>query len=281
LAFLVGPGPDVGIMAATDLSDQMPAMAVIHVWHAAPGLAASPGSRHACLDLLDPGERERLERYRFEADAEAYLAAHALLRSALSPSDPRTWRFRKGRHGKPFVEEPAIHRCLAFSLSHTSGRVAVAIGRQCELGIDVEHAEVGASILENLGRFLSPMEVRSLGAMPSEHRAARFLVLWTLREAALKACGTGLSGHAGGLSFDLDSGSAPSASFPPEMREDPANWHFRCFDATGRHPVAVAIRCPSGGNVTVKVNEARELPLPFATQVAPTPPSVGLELPHG
>jgi 4'-phosphopantetheinyl transferase len=255
---------------ALAVSGRLPRERIVHVWHAAPALAAPAESRRACLDLLDPVERERLGRFRFDVDAVAYLAAHALLRSALScfaPVHPRTWRFRGGMHGKPVVEKPALHRRLSFSLSHTSGRVAIAVGRHCELGIDVEDANVGASLLENPERFLSPAEVESLRTLPPEARADRFLACWTLKESLLKALGIGLSIPPQDLGFDLDKVPDPRVSFPRSMPEDPASWHFRRFSATDRHPVALAIRCQPGSNVLVWITEASELPLRFASKV--------------
>ena len=234
------------------------------VWHADPDLASVPGARRACLDLLDASERDRLRRFRFEADGTAYLAAHALLRSVLShlaPVDPRLWRFRTGEHGKPFVDEPTSHRHLAFSLSHTAGRVAVAVATRAAVGIDVEHAGRASSLLKHLDRFLSPTEARTIRALPPEARRDRFLAHWTLKESYLKACGLGLSVPLQDLSFHIDEGPGVRVSFEPTVRDDPASWQFLCVAATSEHPMAVAVRRAGGMEVPVRVHEAREIPL--------------------
>jgi len=236
----------------------------LHVWHADPDLTGVPGARRACLDLLDAGERDRMRRFRFDADGAVYLAAHALLRSALSrlaPVDPTLWRFRTGEHGKPFVDEPTSHRHLAFNLSHTAGRVAVAIAIRAEVGVDVEHVGRAASLLEHPDRFLSPAEARTLRALPPEARRDRFLAYWTLKESYLKACGLGLSVPLQDLSFHLDEGPRVRVSFEPTIRDDPASWQFLCLAATSDHPMAVAIRREAGTEAPVRVHEAREIPL--------------------
>jgi 4'-phosphopantetheinyl transferase len=236
----------------------------LHVWHADPDLAGAPAARNACLDLLDSGELERLRRYRFDADSTAYLAAHALLRSALSqiaPIAPQAWRFRTGELGKPFVDQPTSHQHLSFSLSHTAGRVAVAISARVEVGIDVEHPGRASSRLEYLDRFLSPSEASTLRALPAEARSARFLAYWTLKEAYLKARGLGLSVPLQDLSFHLDDGPRIRMSLEPSLRDDSASWQFFRLSTTSDHPVAVAIRCRAGSEVLPRVQEARELPL--------------------
>jgi 4'-phosphopantetheinyl transferase len=246
----------------------------IHVWHADPELAAAPDAWRACLDLLDPPERERMGRFRFEADATAYLAAHALLRSALSllaPVAPRRWRFRAGAHGKPFVDEPVAHRGLSFSLSHTPGRVAVAVASRGPVGIDVEHASVARSLLEHPERFLSPSEVGALRALPLADRPERFLACWTLKESFLKASGLGLSVPVQALSFHLDPGARIRVSFERAIGDDPDAWQFLRFAATSDHPAAVAARRAPGTELSVRVLEAARLPLAGSSRHHVTP----------
>jgi 4'-phosphopantetheinyl transferase len=246
----------------------------LHVWHASPGLAAAPESRRACLDLLDGGERERMGRLRVEADRVAYLAVHALLRSALSrvaPVAPRLWRFRSGRLGKPSIDEPASLRHLAFSLSRTRGRVVVAVADHAEVGVDVEDVVRAGSLLEHPDRILSPAEAKALRALPSGTRLHRLTACWTLKEAYLKACGLGLSVPPQALSFYLDEGPDVRVSFEPAIQDDPSTWRFLRLSASSDHPMAVAFRCEAGSEVRAHVHEVREIPLGLEKGAAATP----------
>ncbi|MGA8892735.1 MAG: 4'-phosphopantetheinyl transferase superfamily protein [Anaeromyxobacteraceae bacterium] len=233
------------------------------MWHAAPDRAGLPEARAACLELLDAGERERLDRFRFEADALAYLAAHALLRSALSqvaPVHPGNWRFRRRPGGRPEVEAPARHRHLSFSLSHTRGRVAVAVANGGDVGIDVELAEGEGRLRTSLKRLFAPSEVEAIESGPPSQRERRTLEFWTLKEAFLKASGTGLTAELDEVAFQFG-GDRVAKLTMPYRGEDPDHWFFGCFSASDVHPVALAIRRPPGAEVQVQVREASALPL--------------------
>ena len=247
----------------------------LHVWHASPDLAAALESRRACLDLLDGGERERLGRFRVEADRAAYLAVHALLRSALSqlaPVDPRLWRFRHGQWGKPSIDEPISLRHMAFSLSHTRGRVVVAVAVRAEVGVDVEHAGHAGFLLDRPDLVLSPAEAQALRALPAEARLDWLMACWTLKESYLKACGLGLSVPPQALSFHLDEGPNVRVSFEPAIQDDPATWHFLRLSASSEHPIAVAFRCEVGREVRAHVHDVRDIPLGPEQGAVATPP---------
>jgi hypothetical protein len=82
-------------------------------------------------------------------------------------------------------------RASTVSLSHTDGLALVAVS-DCPIGVDVEHVG-GAPAdeeLEDLATLtLSNRERRELEAVGRTERPARWLQLWTRKEAALKARG--------------------------------------------------------------------------------------------
>lgn len=65
----------------------------------------------------------------------------------------------------------------------------------------------------------------------------RFLELWTLKEAYLKARGTGLSYPLNAFGFAIDGCGAIQFSPPPDDRIE---WQFALSAPTERHRVAVA-----------------------------------------
>ncbi|MCZ4101612.1 4'-phosphopantetheinyl transferase superfamily protein [Streptomyces sp. So13.3] len=151
------------------------------------------------LQLLDDQERIRMERLSKPADRDRFSTAHCLLRVLASgylrePADHvlivRSCTQCGEPHGKPRVQ--ARHGPdLEVSLSHTAGRVVVAVG-DASTGVDIERVRP----LKNLNRIaaatLSAMEHRQLDRVPAAEQAEALLAHWTRKEAVLKALGCGL-----------------------------------------------------------------------------------------
>lgn len=95
-------------------------------------------------------------------------------------------------YGKPHLAEPAGP--LRFSWSH-SGEIAVlAVTRDdIELGVDVERGSRRLRVDALAQRYFAPGEVALLAQTESAARKARFLAMWTAKEAVLKALGRGLA----------------------------------------------------------------------------------------
>lgn len=85
---------------------------------------------------------------------------------------------------------------LHTSVSHCrGGLIAVALSRSGPVGVDVEPARA-VPALELARKWFAPDETSWLEALPADRRPGAFLWLWTSKEAAGKALGTGL--RAGG-----------------------------------------------------------------------------------
>lgn len=203
-----------------------------------------------CLEgLLDDGERDRAGRFHFEHDRRAYVAAHALGRGLLSAwagGEPSAWRFMADVHGKPEVLVPSSAPRLRLNLSHTRGAAAAVLTVDHDVGIDVEWRDRAISTLDLAQRFFAPSESALVRAAAPEDRGEIFLTLWTLKEAYLKATGTGLTQPLDSFAFSL----FPTAiSFRDKHSGDPAQWLFQSFKPTASHLMAVALRHPKPDRV--------------------------------
>jgi 4'-phosphopantetheinyl transferase len=163
------------------------------VWWAAPSLRRS---WHA--SLLDAGERERLQRLRRPADRDRFTVACALLRIVLgrvtgtAPSAVRVDRTCPDcdrPHGKPVPRDAPGLTC---SVSHSGGRIAVAVARSVTVGVDVEAVDPALEVGALGRRVLAPGELADLEALPAARRAWALATTWTRKEAVLKATGHGL-----------------------------------------------------------------------------------------
>ncbi len=197
------------------------------------------------LRLALPDEEcARHARFGDEGAAGEFLCGRALLRAVLStwaPVDRREWRFSLNAHGRPGIAAPSSP--LHFNLSHTRGMVVLALGPDPSVGVDVERLDRSVRPMEVADRFFSPLEVEGLRALPTERHRDRFLALWTLKEAYIKARGMGLALPLRDFSFSPDE-APPRVRFEPSLHDDEDRWRFERVDLDSGHRVAVAARVP-------------------------------------
>ena len=224
----------------------------IHVWLAAESLVDDPATADRLHALLTDEERRRLLEFRAAAPRRLHLVARAVQRTALSRLVPAVksadWRFERGATGRPALA--AAHRLpVDFNIAHTQGMVVMATGRDVRLGIDVERLERRRS-LDIARRYFSPPEIAALDALPVDAQARRFVELWTLKEAYLKAVGSGIAGGLGSMTFDW---SADGIRFERASDPDAASWRFRQWSSDEDFLVALAWRAPAGPAARVTV----------------------------
>jgi 4'-phosphopantetheinyl transferase len=169
---------------------------VCQVWWARP---EDVDARHDAL--LAPVDLQRRGRLRQEADRRRLTAAAAVVRmvvgahAGLPPGDveiDRTCGSCGQQHGKPWVPAmPDVH----VSVSHSAGAVAVAVGRDGPIGVDVEElGEFQAAELESLAACVLTLEERAhLARLPVASRTGAFTTYWTRKEAVGKATGEGIA----------------------------------------------------------------------------------------
>lgn len=209
-------------------------------WLALDTIAA--GAWDGLAALLDDAERVRSERFHFERDRQAYVAAHALVRLMLSaqvPRPPAAWRFSANDHGKPEVMRDVRMPILRFNLSHTRGLVAVGLTLENDIGIDVEAIEPTRLSLALAERTFAPAEVAMLRETRPEDLSHALFAIWTLKEAVIKAMGQGLAIPLQGFALTLD---PLSVQFSDAFAEDPANWLLWRQRPTSLHTLALALR---------------------------------------
>jgi 4'-phosphopantetheinyl transferase len=195
---------------------------------------------------LSPDERARCQRFVFRRDRRDFAAGHALLRRVLSMHDDvraDAWTFVADANGKPALAHGAGAPPLAFNLSHTNGLVACAVTRDGEVGVDVECVERVTDSRDIAERYFSTAELAQLDACRGDERAARFIELWTLKEAYLKAIGSGLAQPLDTFAFSFDDAGGVRFSAQPDA--GPAAWTFALFAPSPRHRLAVAARFAS------------------------------------
>src|SRR5437879_3265853 len=205
----------------------------------------------AALERRSAEERARCARLALANDRRDFIAAHALLRHALSAHahrDPREWVFIPDANGKPeLASVPGERPQFAFNLSHSRGLVACVVARDVDVGIDVERVGSGTDIIDLARRHFSSAEVAELERCESGARAARFTELWTLKESYVKATGVGILRGLDECAFTL--GAASSLRFNTADTAQADAWQFALLEVLD-YRMAVAVRDPGQRLIT-------------------------------
>jgi len=182
--------------------------------------------------LLDPAERERASRFRFDRDRRRFVVRRAKLRLLLAERAgraPEALAYAASSHGKPAL--PGAGFC--FSLSHSGERMMLAIA-EGEVGCDIEAVDETIDWREIADGLFAAAERDALAALPEAEGRRAFFECWARKEAFVKALGLGLS-------YPLD---AFHVSVTPEARllRGGEGWMIAATDALLGHAAAVVAR---------------------------------------
>lgn len=226
----------------------------VHVWLAWLDGNDSPGRLRAFEALLSDEERARMGRFAFDRLKREFLVTRALCRTTLSryaPVAPQDWAFEQNAYGRPRIA--GAGGTLDFNLSHAGGLVAMAVADSArQVGIDVECALPERAHLDLARRYFSPAEHAALEALPAERQVDRFFVLWTLKEAYIKARGMGLSLPLDAFSVDPEALDLGVMTTPGALDEPGACWQLQSHRAGPRHWLALCARRDAPGPATVR-----------------------------
>ncbi len=205
----------------------------------------------AWLDWLTPDERTKLDRFATDELRREYVTTRALARRALSRWHPEVapvdWSFGRTEEGRPFVVGPRA--AADFNLSNAGGLVACAVG-SVPLGVDVEPLSRGAELLAGARRIFSPRELEGLDSLDGGAKLERTVQLWTLKEAYLKARGSGISVHLNRFGVLVEQARQ---RLDDALDGDPEAWQLqtRAYGAEPAFVVAVAAKRGPGPDLPI------------------------------
>jgi 4'-phosphopantetheinyl transferase len=247
-----------GISATTMDKDKL------HFWCAYPDDLLDEEAAQACARLLSDDERERWQRFKFEKHRREYLATHALARIALSHHSgvpANGLRFQFNEYGKPSIDPECG---LRFNLSNSLGLVVCLISEGAEVGVDVESRARSASIAEVGPRMFSLPEREQLENLCEDDKPGRALLLWTLKEAYIKARGMGLALPLNRFSFLFQGANSVSLEIDPSLNDSTEYWRF-CLLDYHEHCIAMMVQISASPELhTWEVQLPVELPRQIA-----------------
>lgn len=142
----------------------------------------------AYLALMPEGIRSAVARYRRWQDRQATLFGKLLLMKALGSSACKNRQRKLDAIEQGILGKPWLPGGPEFSISHSGGRVVVAVAHHGAVGIDIE--KIRPIDTADFVRYLP--ECAQLDTTQTGH-LAEFFDCWTSKEAILKADGAGLS----------------------------------------------------------------------------------------
>lgn len=201
----------------------------------------SPREQDRIQAMMSGREQKRWARIRHEPTRRCFLVTRRLLRTTLARlggRSPDEWRFGIAEHGRPFLENPTDELAeLDFNIAHSRHAVVLAIARGGRVGVDLEPVDRQIDYDLVAKQFFNPRERRALETLDDEARHRRFLALWVLKEAWMKADGRGIGAGLREVVVRFDDRAMPQLWQLPD--DDADDWQILLRRVDG-HFLAVA-----------------------------------------
>lgn len=179
----------------------------------------SPRDRAEILEMMSCDERRRNRRIRDANTKNCHLVTRRLVRRTLSKLGdrrPEDWAFDAGEFGRPRLVNPTESiEGLDFNLAHSTERVVMAVTFGSRVGVDLEPVtrEVDADLVAD--KFFHRTEREAIDRLDESRRHRRFLALWVIKEAWMKADGRGIGAGLDEVIVRFETGGRPRlASLP-------------------------------------------------------------------
>ena len=212
----------------------------VHVWFCRPSLIEDSSKLADYKSVLSAEEIERFDRFHFEKDRHSYLVSHVLLRQSLSmyaDVHASQWQFVTNEHGKPQLDLSSALPGVYFNLTHTDGLSACVVSLRRNCGIDAECIHRKNKFMAVAQRMFADEEIARLSDKTLDQQFYHF---WTLREAYVKALGTGLAGSSKAFYFDIDESDLRVRLCHKNISQNnDKDWFFSLYQPTPQHVLAV------------------------------------------
>jgi 4'-phosphopantetheinyl transferase len=197
----------------------------------------------AAASVLSEDEIERVHRYRFDGDRRRFGVCRTALRTILASYlhvAPHEIGLVTTANGKPNLD--SRHESdVRFSVSHSNELALIALARNREVGVDVEHIRTMPGMDGVIRRYFSPSEAEDLALLPDHERRRAFFRIWTLKEAYLKGCGDGLTRRLDAIDVMVAADDQPASFQVRDRPGDETRWILRSIGAGESYAAALAV----------------------------------------
>lgn len=215
-----------------------------------------------CLNSVSEYRRNKVNRLARIDDKRMSLAAGVLLAYALDKKfgiKENNMNYICSKGGKPYLEGRSD---VFFSISHTSGFVAVIVG-DAPCGIDIECVRKFPASIVNRLFSAKDRDIYNSDDLSEEEKDRYAVSVWTRREAYVKFTGTGI------LMNDDAQKHVMEKNYMKSMGCDVSNWYGELklcdnneygdfdFKTAGKSIAAVCV--PSNTSVTVGYMSSKDI----------------------
>jgi len=182
--------------------------------------------------VLSQDEIARGNRFFYPRDRNRHIITHGALRQILGNylnRAPSTIEFGVGINKKPFVID---NTGIYFNLSHSGDWILLAIGKS-EVGVDTELIKRDFEYSDIVEGYFSKDEINFINTGKS---AEGFYLLWTRKEALIKATGQGLDENIKAIP-----GLVGNYSLKPDILISPGHWLITSFNLNEQYIASLAI----------------------------------------
>ena len=205
---------------------------------------------------LSAGESTRIEAFSHDGARTLAASSRQLVRERLADRfgvAPREVDIIKDNNDRPVLQGDSS---TTFNISHTDGAVVVALGSHVEcVGVDVEDLQRDVRSDALINRFFHPLEVTAMASLDAIARRERFFVLWTLKEAYMKARGRGFGIPLSSFAIDPDGRLLYE---PPDSPDH--TWLLRTGRWGSHHRVSLATGLDAASSSLLRVSVTQVQP---------------------
>ena len=184
-------------------------------------------------------EQLRADRFHSVKDKETYITCHGLLRSILCKilvRIPSEVVFHYDKYNKPALAGNPVY----FNITNSRDAFAFVISENYYAGIDMEKTNRSMDIVPLMKTCFSEVECRHISASGVNDRE-KFFLLWTRKEALLKAIGTGIINNLTQIQLSERENVINRKSFDDNLDESVFDEHFIYSEKLSDYYLSIAI----------------------------------------
>ncbi|MDO8953597.1 MAG: 4'-phosphopantetheinyl transferase superfamily protein [Gammaproteobacteria bacterium] len=219
--------------------DSSPALKASEVHLIAASLSEDPAVANHYWEILSSEEQARANQFRFAKHRSHFIMARGILRHILAGQtgiQPKAIEFRYLEYGKPELLQNTSP-ALQFNVSHSDAMALYALTLEHSIGVDIEMIKP-CNELELAKRFFAQDEYKALHALSAKDRTNAFFQIWTLKEAFIKALGTGLFQALD--QFCVSAGAEGKLISCQDANGPTSDWYMRVFNYSEHYQAAFA-----------------------------------------